>query len=178
MSAGGAELFQGRPTASGDVVAVLRTAVDATRRHARDHAAEVSLEIEHGITAASVLMSPIELEQVFVNLILNAIQAQSAGAKVRITARHLGHELEIRVEDDGPGIPPADRGRIFDPFFTTRLKRGGTGLGLSVAHGIIADHGGRMELVAESGESGVGACFRITLPVEKAEQGIPARLDA
>ncbi|MBK7948803.1 MAG: PAS domain S-box protein [Deltaproteobacteria bacterium] len=163
---------------SGDVISVLRTAVDVTRRHAREQGAEVSLELDRGVAAASVLMSPIELEQVFVNLILNAIQAQSAGAKVWITARNLGHELEICVEDDGPGIPTDDRDRIFDPFFTTRLKGGGTGLGLSVAHGIIEDHGGRMELVPARRRPGVGACFQIVLPVEKSELGIPTGLEA
>ena len=159
---------------SGDLVRVLRTAVDATRRLARDRTASVSLEIDRAVAAASVLMSPIELEQVFVNLILNAIQAQSAGAAVWITARHAGHEIEIRVEDDGPGIPPADRDRIFDPFFTTRLKGGGTGLGLSVAHGIIADHGGRIEFVTATRRPGVGACFQVTLPIEQPDAGIPA----
>lgn len=159
---------------SGDLVGVLRTAVDATRRPALEQGASVALEIEKAVAAASVLMSPIELEQVFVNLILNAIQAQRSGAKVRICARSLGHEIEVLVEDDGPGIPPAERDRIFDPFYTTRLKGGGTGLGLSVAHGIVADHGGRMELVDDAARAGAGACFRVTLPVEKSERGIPA----
>ncbi len=158
---------------SGDLVGVLRTAVDATRRLARDRLASVSLEIDRDVAAASILMSPIELEQVFVNLILNTIQAQTSGAAVWITARYAGHEIEVRVEDDGPGIPPGDRDRIFDPFFTTRLKGGGTGLGLSVAHGIIEDHGGRMELVTATRRPGVGACFQVTLPIEKPDAGIP-----
>ncbi|MBY0399262.1 PAS domain S-box protein [Myxococcota bacterium] len=160
---------------SGDLVSVLRTAVDATRRQAREHSAEVSLAFDRNIGLASVLMSPIELEQVFVNLILNAIQAQGSGAKVWITARHLGHALEIDVEDDGPGIPATDRDRIFDPFFTTRLKGGGTGLGLSIAHGIIEDHGGHMELVPTTRFPDVGACFRVVLPVEKSDRSMPAQ---
>jgi signal transduction histidine kinase len=121
-------------------------------------------------------MSAIELEQVFVNLILNAIQAQPTGARVAVTARRAAHAIEIRVEDDGPGIPAADRERIFDPFFTTRLKGGGTGLGLSVAHSIIEDHGGRMELVGPGiSRPDVGACFRVTLPLEKPDRGVPTR---
>ncbi len=99
-------------------------------------------------------------------------------AALRISARSLGHEVEIRVEDDGPGIPVADRDRIFDPFFTTRLKGGGTGLGLSVAHGIIEDHGGRMKLVESTRTSGCGACFQIVLPVEKSEHGVPSRIES
>ncbi len=159
---------------SGDVVGVLRTAVDATHRLAQERAAHVALEIERSVAASTVSMSPIELEQVFVNLILNAIQAQPSGARIRIAARNLGHEIEILVEDDGPGIPPSDRDRIFDPFFTTRLKGGGTGLGLSVAHGIVEDHGGRMELLSVPDRPGVGACFRVSLPVEKSDLGVPA----
>lgn len=158
---------------SSDLVGVLRTAVDATRRPANERDASVALEIEKDVAAASILMGPIELEQVFVNLILNAIQAQRSGAKVRIRARTHGHEVEVLVEDDGPGVPPAERDRIFDPFYTTRLKVGGTGLGLSVAHGIVADHGGRMELLVDEARAGGGACFRVTLPVEKSERGVP-----
>jgi len=160
---------------SGDIVGVLRTAVDATRRLSRERLASVSLEIDRSVTHVSILMSPIELEQVFVNLISNAIQAQASGAEVWIRARSTGHEIEICVEDAGPGIPPADLDRIFDPFFTTRLKDGGTGLVLSVAHGIIADHGGRLEVLSTDQQPGIGACFRVTLPVEKSESGIPAR---
>lgn len=159
---------------SGDVIGVLRTAVDATHRVALNRSAQVVLELEKNVAASSVLMSPIELEQVFVNLILNAIQAQPSGAKVWLIARNLGHEIEIIVEDDGPGVPAADRERIFDPFFTTRLKGGGTGLGLSVAHGIVEDHGGRMELLADPRRPGIGACFRVALPIEKSERGVPA----
>jgi len=161
---------------SGDVGDVLRTAVDATRGLARDRKASVSLEIDRAVGAASVQMSAIELEQVFVNLILNAIQAQPSGARVAVTTRRAAHVVEIRVEDDGPGIPAADRERIFDPFFTTRLKGGGTGLGLSVAHAIVEDHGGRMELVGPgAGRPDVGACFRVTLPLEKPDRGVPTR---
>ncbi len=152
---------------SGDLVGVLRTALDATRRLARERGASVSLEIDRGVAAASLLMSPIELEQVFANLIVNAIEAEATGAQVRVSARRTDYEIEVCVEDDGPGIPPGDRARIFDPFFTTRLKGGGTGLGLSVAHGIIEDHGGRMELVHGPDGPEAGACFRVTLPLDK-----------
>ncbi|MBK7949039.1 MAG: PAS domain-containing protein [Deltaproteobacteria bacterium] len=158
---------------AGDLVGVLRTAVDVTRRFARDRGASVELEIDRAVAESSVLMSPIELEQVFVNLILNAIQAQTSGAFVRVTARRVDHEIRIRVEDDGPGVPAADRERIFDPFFTTRLKGGGTGLGLSVAHSIIADHGGRMELVPTFLRLECFACFEVVLPLEKPDAGIP-----
>ncbi|MEZ4333328.1 MAG: PAS domain S-box protein [Myxococcota bacterium] len=151
---------------SGKPIDVLRASIDATRQLARDRGASVSLEFEPEVATIGVWMSPIELEQVFINLILNAIQAQSCGARVAITARRLGHEIEIRIEDDGPGIRPEDRGRVFDPFFTTRLKGGGTGLGLSVAHGIVEDHGGHMELVATTAGDDRGACFRVTLPID------------
>lgn len=148
----------------GRAVDVVRSAVDATRRVAREQRATVLLSIDPDAGLAQLPMSPIELEQVFVNLILNAIQAQATGARVWIDLRVAGRELEIRVEDDGPGIAPADRDRVFDPFFTTRLKYGGTGLGLSVAQAIVEDHGGRMELVATTRTAQGGACFRVVLP--------------
>ncbi|MBY0399028.1 PAS domain-containing sensor histidine kinase, partial [Myxococcota bacterium] len=158
---------------NGDLVGVLRTAVDVTRRFAKDRGANVVVEIEREVGESSVLMSPIELEQVFVNLIQNAIQAQPFGAEVQVSARRSGHEIRIRVEDDGPGVPEADRDRIFDPFFTTRLKGGGTGLGLSVAHGIVADHGGHMALAPAARHPDRLACFEVVLPIEKPEAGIP-----
>jgi len=163
--------------ARGDLVGVLRAAVDASHRLARDRDAAVVLDVDAAVAAAPVWLCAIELEQVFVNLILNAIQAQPSGARVVITARCTLRDVEICVEDDGPGILAADRERIFDPFFTTRLKDGGTGLGLSVAHGIVADHGGRMDLLPRGDDTVSGARFRVRLPIDGAERpGAPKRL--
>jgi len=105
------------------------------------------------------------LTQALVNLIVNAGQAMGPdGGNVHVSARATGSEVEVRVADDGPGIPPDLRERIFDPFFTTKPAGKGTGLGLAVAVGIVREHGGSIELT--SPEAG-GAVFTLRLPVDR-----------
>lgn len=111
------------------------------------------------------------LGQVFVNLIQNAVQAlperDQQQNEVRIAVRSRGAtEVVTEVRDNGLGIPPDLLARVFDPFFTTKPVGVGTGLGLSVCHGIIATLGGRIEVESEPGQ---GACFRVVLPVAEAD---------
>ena len=109
---------------------------------------------------------PGRLEQVVVNLLLNAATATASKGKIEIRARRTpANEVELSVADDGPGIPAEDLARIFDPFFTTTE---GTGLGLSVSYGIVRAHGGTLS--ARNREKG-GAEFTIRLPAAAA---IPA----
>jgi PAS domain S-box-containing protein len=167
---------------SGDVASVLHRSVDATASYASDRGTLVKLALVAETRERSVLMNPIELEQVFVNLIRNAAESQDSGATVTITTWVEGNEIEIRIEDDGPGISEIHANHVFDPFYTTRLQQGGTGLGLSVAHGIIEDHGGRMWLenleddtpnTESSDESPIrGARFLVRLPMEKTSNPI------
>jgi signal transduction histidine kinase len=113
------------------------------------------------------------LSQVFVNLLLNAIDATPPGGTLTVVtcpaerplsawrvAQGATAWLEVQVSDTGAGIAPDDRLRIFDPFFTT--KPNGTGLGLSVAYGIVYDHQGCIDVDSEPGQ---GACFRVSLPL-------------
>jgi two-component system, NtrC family, sensor kinase len=79
-----------------------------------------------------------------------------------IRSRHARGEVEIELEDEGPGIPAENLGRIFDPFFTTKPPGQGTGLGLAIAQGIVNDHGGRIEV---SSVVGKGSVFRVVLPL-------------
>lgn len=155
-----------------DLTGVLRTAVDATSNYAREREASVTLSLETGETARVTLMNPIELEQVFVNLIQNAIEAQPRGARISVSSRATAEDrVEVIVADDGPGVAEMDAPSVFDPFFTTRLRDGGTGLGLSVAHGIVVDHGGTMWLdtaPADEDSAYPGARFHVELPSEKA----------
>jgi PAS domain S-box-containing protein len=114
-----------------------------------------------------VLVNPEEIQQVVLNLLLNAEQAlESANDGGTITVRTMrnGDSHIVEVQDDGPGVSTEMRGRIFEPFFTTKEVGEGTGLGLSISHGIIASHGGVLELR----DSTVGACFRFTLPAHVA----------
>ena len=112
-----------------------------------------------------VLVDREEIQQVVLNLLLNAEQAlePSSGRGGTVTVRTLRFpdRYVVEVLDDGPGIKPELRGRIFEPFFTTKEIGEGTGLGLSISHGIAGAHGGALEIV----ESEAGACFRLSLPV-------------
>lgn len=117
-----------------------------------------------------IMADPHQLQQVLVNLITNAQQAmhnQVESGLLTITTRLVGQGAQARVEigvgDNGIGMPLALQARIFDPFFTTKEVGEGTGLGLSVVHGIVTEHGGEIEIHSEIDK---GALFLITLPVE------------
>lgn len=102
--------------------------------------------------------NPIALEQLFLNLILNASQVQSAGGQVEVMGRSIGTRLHVTVADRGPGFSPEALARAFEPFFSTR---GSTGLGLSVCRSIVEDHDGAIRIVNR--EDG-GAIFEVELP--------------
>jgi PAS domain S-box-containing protein len=107
-----------------------------------------------------------QLEQVFVNLIINAEQAittSGKGNRLNIASGEMDGYIVVTVADNGPGIQPRDLKKVFDPFFTTRGDEGGTGLGLSICHGIIEEHGGRISVASEPDE---GTTFTISLPLE------------
>jgi hypothetical protein len=103
-----------------------------------------------------------QLQQVFLNLILNARDAMSAGGALEVRTWSDGSGARAEVADTGHGIAPEHLHRIYDPFFTTKAVRKGTGLGLSVTYGIIQEHGGSIEV---SNRPGGGASFRIELPL-------------
>ncbi len=160
---------------SSDLTSVLRTAVDVTAHYATERAASIQVSLSPEASDRTTLMNPIELEQVFVNLIRNAIESQPTGGNVSVSTRMVDEEIEVVIEDDGPGIAEIHAIHVFEPFYTTRLRDGGTGLGLSVAHGIVVDHGGSMwhENSEEAPEAGPrtprGARFHVRLPSEKAK---------
>jgi two-component system, cell cycle sensor histidine kinase and response regulator CckA len=130
---------------------------------------DVELDVEIGSEGGGVRTDPGQLEQVILNLVVNAQEAMPEGGRVAIrTGRHeevdpaTGARLPFRtlsVSDNGVGIPPGTRERIFEPFFTTKPE--GTGLGLSTVFGIVQQSGGRVELESTPGR---GTCFRVLLP--------------
>lgn len=107
-----------------------------------------------------------KIKQVFVNLLMNALQAVDKGGTIRISSRFLEtlQQAEIIFQDNGHGIPLEIQDKIFDPFFSTKHTGEGTGLGLSVSYGIVQEHGGEISLASEPGN---GARFTIRLPVDK-----------
>jgi len=114
-----------------------------------------------------VMGNGVQLQQVFINIIVNAeqaiIEAHGRG-KLTIVTEQVGDMVRASITDDGPGISPANMKLLFTPFFTTREVGKGTGLGLSICHGIVTEHGGKLH--AES-ELGKGATFVIELPISK-----------
>lgn len=133
-------------------------------------AAEQEVRIESsnpGGGELRVLGDPGSLQQVFLNLLLNAVQSMTGGGRISVTAA-LSPALrgsdgprwvEVRIADTGPGIPPEQLRRVFDPFYTT--KRDGTGLGLAISHGLIEQHEGEIRMESEMG---VGTTVSVRLP--------------
>jgi len=108
-----------------------------------------------------------QLVQVFINLVLNAIQAMNEGGKLTISASQDSDWVRVSVRDTGSGIPPENMDKLFTPFFTTKDEVKGVGLGLAVSYGIIERHGGRIEVQSEVNK---GSTFTVVLPAYKGEE--------
>lgn len=147
-----------------DINALLQRASTISRGEWK-HAGRLELKLDPSLPKA--LGQEDELNQVFLNLIINASQAIEEGGgkegKIIITSSVHEDSVRIIVSDNGPGIPEDIRERIFDPFFTTKSVGKGSGQGLAIAYDIIVKkHGGALELVSDMGE---GSTFNIELPV-------------
>ncbi len=110
---------------------------------------------------------PSQLNQVFMNLLVNAAQAIASNGVITIRTGSSGDEVWVEVEDTGKGIPAENLSRIFDPFFTTKAIGEGTGLGLALSYGIVQKHNGRIEVKSEVGK---GTTFRIWVPKRHVEK--------
>jgi two-component system cell cycle sensor histidine kinase/response regulator CckA len=130
----------------------------------------IEVDRQYGETAFEINGNPGHLEQVFTNLVVNAIDAMEGGGRLSVTvAKHREEQdnepvesVEIRFIDTGTGIPDEIRETIFDPFFTTKEEGKGTGLGLFIIHSIIEKHGGVVDIESEVGK---GTAFIIRLPL-------------
>jgi len=130
---------------------------------------EIEVTVDLGSEEPVVVGNPIQLEQVFINLLANARDAVADASRkaIRVSGSIGSATVEIALTDTGPGIPPGLERRIFDPFFTTKEVGKGTGLGLSITYGIIKEHGGTISVVSPPGD---GATFLIRLPLAAAER--------
>jgi len=152
-------------------LALLRTLIPTT----------IDLRLDITAHADVVLADPAQIQQVMINLVMNAVQAMEySGGVLAVSlvdlalderaAQHLelspGPYVQLTVRDTGGGIAPAIMGRIFDPYFTTKEVGKGTGMGLAVVHGIVTHHGGAISVQSVLGH---GASFQVYLPVREAE---------
>jgi len=137
----------------------LSNTVAVLRSKAKQKAASVTVEVEDGLPLVRGFAG--ELNQVWGNLIDNALDAVPESGSVMVMAAREGERVVVRVVDDGPGIPAAVRGRIFDPFFTTKSMGEGTGLGLDIVRRLVKHNDGTIEVDSEPGRTE----FRVTLPL-------------
>ncbi|HVK86241.1 MAG TPA: ATP-binding protein [Kofleriaceae bacterium] len=151
----------GRDLEPVDLAAVVRQSVSICEHLIERGGIDLSVDIDPELPAVHAVSG--QLEQVFINLITNAVHAVEAGGRVRVRAISEGPAaILLEVADSGTGVPEADREKIFEPFFTTKPDGKGTGLGLPIVRNIVDQHGGEIS-VARS-ELG-GASFRIVLPI-------------
>jgi len=139
-----------------DLSGVLRQTVDFVK--SRPEFRAIRFEQDLSARPLDVKGSEALLGQVFMNLILNACEAQPAGGEVRVGTRRDGERMIAEIADRGPGVPREESARIFEPFYSTKHS---TGLGLSICYSIVTQHGG--DLVVLDREGG-GAIFQVSLP--------------
>ncbi|RMG12750.1 MAG: PAS domain-containing sensor histidine kinase [Planctomycetota bacterium] len=149
------------PKALCDFHEPLRKALSFVASKAQRYGIEVCEELAANPSAVNA--SAAELEQVFLNLFLNAIDAmEEGGGRLGVHTEVDGDDIVASVRDSGPGVDPELMDRIFEPFFTTKAGKG-TGLGLAICHGLVRGHGGRIDV----GNERDGAVFRVRLPLAR-----------
>jgi two-component system NtrC family sensor kinase len=124
----------------------------------------IDIQVDYAADLPLITSDSSQLQQVFLNILNNAIDAIAKEGEINIKSKHIAKNNEIRIEinDNGPGIPKDVVTKIFDPFFTTKEVGKGTGLGLSISYSIVEKLGGRMMVASEEGK---GTTFTIYLPV-------------
>jgi two-component system sensor kinase FixL len=151
-----------------DVNEIVKSVIDLLSVDGRLDAVDLRLDLADD--APPVCVDRIQVEQVLVNLLRNALEAMAnnpaAHRQLGVrTKRHSSEYVEVVVSDNGPGLPPEQLNRLFEPFFTTKSE--GMGMGLSISHSIIEAHGGRLEVLANPDR---GLTFHFTLPIVKERQ--------
>jgi len=145
-----------------DLEILLREVLSFLEREAAYRSVEVAYDVAADLP--TIHSDRGQLQQVFLNIVNNAISAVGDGGRVDIRLEcHGAERVAVSVADDGPGISRENLARIFEPFFTTK-KVTGTGLGLSITYGIVQKLGGKIRVSSEEGQ---GACFTVVLPVSR-----------
>ncbi len=142
-----------------DLNSIIKESYILTRKQAEFGNVDIELQLEDPLP--QIHIDADQIQQMLINLILNAIEATESGGTVTLKSRYLSESdrIEVVVKDTGIGIAPENIDSIFEPFFTTREN--GTGLGLAISHGIIEQHGGTIKVRSKQNE---GTCFTIQMP--------------
>jgi PAS domain S-box-containing protein len=153
-----------------DVNQILRQTLDLIRQHVEKSG--VAIAEDYAPNLGLLTLDIGQMKQVFLNLITNASHAMPKGGSLSLRTARVGDEIAISISDTGVGIPPDKLDHIFEPFFTTKPIGQGTGLGLSISLGIVQEHGGRITVKSQVGESAPGggpggSTFTVWLPAEK-----------
>jgi two-component system NtrC family sensor kinase len=153
-----------------DLNEIIQTSLLLMKPHLQDHSIQVTTSLDFGM--APTMADPYQLEQVFTNLLTNAVQAIATvtqPGQITVETRRVKNSVLLSFADNGPGIPDDTINRIFDPFFSTKQVGEGTGLGLSICFGIISEHKGRI-WVENSAEG--GAIFYVELPIVPVKEAL------
>jgi len=144
-----------------DLSAVIKESVESFRPQAEEKGIRFSLDIVHPLPC---IIDEDRLKQVFTNLISNALRWSPTNSTVEISAKRRNGEIVSEIKDKGPGIPPNEQSKIFERFY--KKSRDGTGLGLTIAKGIIEAHGGEIGVISDGSN---GATFYVRLKTVKDE---------
>jgi signal transduction histidine kinase len=146
-----------------DINALIQTVLSLLAKQFQQNEIKVETRLAKGLPLLYLVRN--QMQQVFFNVLLNAMEAMTDGGTVTIRTALRSDAVEILVEDDGPGVPDVTRLRLFEPFVSSKPQ--GTGLGLSVSYTILDSHGGTIELV-DAAAGRTGASFRVSLPLAEA----------
>ena len=141
-----------------ELTSVLEEAIDIVRLDRR--AKQIVFQRDLAVPAPKVRGQRDQISQVFLNLLLNAVEAMTEGGTITIATYQANGKARTAISDTGPGMDDTIRGRLFEPFFTTKDK--GTGLGLSISYSLVHAHGGSIEVMSEPGK---GCRFTVLLPL-------------
>jgi two-component system NtrC family sensor kinase len=149
-----------------DIHPLIENTLTLTRHQLKKYS--ILLDAKLNSSIPKIIADPNQLQQVFLNIIINAIHAMPRGGTLSIEASldHDNEAVQVLVRDTGCGISKANLKNVFDPFFTTKEVGQGTGLGLAVSHRIIENHNGRIDVESRLNH---GTCFKITLPLHAEE---------
>ena len=143
-----------------DINGTINQTIDMLENYARTNNIDIQTDLDKNIPI--IAGDEAQLQQVFMNLISNAIDAIGKNGLVQVKSRREGTNMAVSIRDDGPGIPQDQQKKVFDPFFTTKGTGKGTGLGLWVTYDIIKGMGGAITLKSEVGK---GTTFVVNIPI-------------